>query len=335
MMKNLKHSSNPVLPADRSDKWHHSMCRYLGLSLDNDFLFGIIPGVCREITGRYDFIYTNPKCFNSSKIYSFSEHHYNKLKSRIDTYYGCIPFLWDLGIVAQKEYDPKGTLFFLPRDDQATIREDEYKSVQEAIDAAPKPITFLLPWRQCDIWKNWDKLKLPEDSNFVQMADAESRQFVLAELFLQHQSIYIPWPGTDLYYAEFLEKDIVLYDKLERYRTKTTEEKEHNTTILKFLRWGWDYLNETQKEYFSMTNEWNSMYKKDKKFLVNKMLGLEALKSPEELFNDLREREFLSLDAKFVYSEDYQKSYEWLKKKSKIFVNSTCSKAFTTLYNKL
>ena len=40
------------------------------------------------------------------------------------------------------------------------------------------------------------------------MSDRETRQFVLSDLFLKHQNIYIPWPGTDIYYAEFLEKNI-------------------------------------------------------------------------------------------------------------------------------
>jgi len=136
--------------ADQSDKWHHSICRYLGLSSDTFFLFGVIPGVCREVIGRRDFMYTQPECFNSKLVYSFSEHHHNKLsKSKsVRSYYGTCPFLWDLGLTAiKKEYNPKGSLFFLPRDDQVTIREQEWKSVQDVINTAPKPITFLLPWR--------------------------------------------------------------------------------------------------------------------------------------------------------------------------------------------
>ena len=48
--------------ADKSDKWHHTMARYLGLSPDTSFLFGILPGVCREAIGRYDHMYTQRDC---------------------------------------------------------------------------------------------------------------------------------------------------------------------------------------------------------------------------------------------------------------------------------
>ena len=165
------------------------MCRYLGLSSDTSFLFGIIPGVCREAIGRYDHMYTKRECFDSDKTYVWSEHHANKINngrfSNQTAYYGTCPFLWDLGRVASQGVStPEGSLFFLPRDDQVTIREDEYESVQQVIDAAPAPITFFLPWRSCDIWKNWDKLKLPAGSKFIQMNDPVTRQFILSKAFL-------------------------------------------------------------------------------------------------------------------------------------------------------
>lgn len=326
--------------ADQSDKWHHSICRYLGLSSDTSFLFGVIPGVCREVIGRRDFMYSQPECFNSKLVYSFSEHHHTKLnKSKsVRSYYGTCPFLWDLGINAiKKEYNPKGSLFFLPRDDQVTIREQEWQSVQDAIDAAPKPITFLLPWRQCDIWEHWDKLSLPEDCNFVQMSDRETRQFVLSDLFLKHQNIYIPWPGTDVYYAEFLEKNIIIYDDIKKYRTKTVEEggKQIQSKVLRFLKWGYDYLNDTQKEYFHWTENWYDIPLEDKRFLTSKMLGLDVLKSPKELFDDLKLNQFLQNELEFRCNEDYQKSYEWLKTKSEKFVNSSCSNGCATIFAKL
>ncbi len=59
--------------ADKSDKWHNTMTRYLGLSPDTSLLFGILPGVCREAIGRYDFMYTKNECFNSNKTYAWSE----------------------------------------------------------------------------------------------------------------------------------------------------------------------------------------------------------------------------------------------------------------------
>ena len=90
--------------AQQSAKWHYTMARYLGVSPDTSFLFGILPGVCREAIGRYDHMYTNFKCFNSDKTYAWSEHHYNKINngrfSHQTAYYGTAPFLWELGRVA-------------------------------------------------------------------------------------------------------------------------------------------------------------------------------------------------------------------------------------------
>lgn len=316
------------------------MCRYLGLSSDTSFLFGIIPGVCREVVGRRDFMYTQPECFNSKKIYSYSEYHHDKInKSKsVRSYYGTCPFLWDLGVIAtKKEYDPKGSLFFLPRDDQVTIRVSEWQSVQNAIDEAPKPITFLLPWRQCDIWEHWDKLVLPKDSEFIQMSDRENRQFILSDLFLKHEYIYIPWPGTDIYYTEFLDRKCIVYDDIKKYRTKTIEEggTQIQTKVLRFLKWGYDYLNDVQKEYFHWTENWNSIDVNDRKFLTTKTLGLNALKSPKELFDDLKSNQFLQDDLKFEYNEDYQKSYEWLFEKTQKIRNSSCSSVCASIYAKI
>ena len=107
--------------ADRSDKWHHTMARYLGLSPDTSFLFGILPGVCREAIGRYDHMYTKRECFNSNKTYAWSQHHYNKINngrfSNQTAYYGTCPFLWELGRIAsstERMPSPEGSLFFLP-----------------------------------------------------------------------------------------------------------------------------------------------------------------------------------------------------------------------------
>lgn len=327
------------MTADQSDKWHHSMCRYLGLDSDNDFLFGIMPGVCREVVGRRDFMYTNPECFNSKLVYSFTEYHHRKInKSKfVKSYYGTMPFMWDLGLIAlSKQYKPEGSLFFLPRDDQVTIREDEYKLVQEWIDWAPRPITFLLPWRECDIWRNWEKLTLPIDSLVVQMKDRVNRQFILSDLFLRHEHVYIPWPGTDVYYAEFLEKNIHIYDSIKRYRTKTADEAERaNNKVIRFLKWGYDYLNDTQKEFFHWTEKWNDIDVNDRRFLTTKVLGLDALKSPEQLREDMIEQGFLQSDLEFYSTGMYQQSYEWLKKKTEKIVNSNCSSRCTTLYDKL
>ena len=231
-------------------------------------------------------------------------------------YYGTCPFLWELGRIASTEgmpTSPEGSLFFLPRDDQVTIREDEYESVQKLIDAAPRPITFLLPWRSCDIWKNWDKLKLGGDCKFIQMSDAVTRQFILSRALLEHEHIYIPWPGTDIYYAEFLGKTIHIYDKLEQYRTKTKDEMERESNlVLHYLKWGYDWLTPAQKKFFEWTRKWYDIDKEVRRYLTIKMLGLDVLKSPAELHEDLMNKGFLEYNQQFCYNPEYQQSYEWL-----------------------
>ena len=303
--------------ADKSDKWHHTMARYLGLPLNTSFLFGILPGLCREAIGRYDHMYTKKECFNTDKIYAWSRFHADKINSakftRTKAYYGTAPFMWELGRVASKhEFNPKGSLFFLPRDDQVTIREDEYESVQRVIDSAPRPITFLLPWRDCDIWKHWDKLEI-SDGKFIQMNNPITRQEILSYNILKHDNIYIPWPGTDVYYAEFLNKQVHVYDKLEQYRTKTKSEmnRERNE-VIHYLKWGYEWLTKEQKIYFEWTRDWMNIDKSVRQNLTLNILGLDVLKSPEELFEDMLYQGFIEEKQKFVYNDEYQKSYEWL-----------------------
>lgn len=308
-----------IMYAQQSDKWHHSMARYLGLPLDTSFLFGIIPGVCREAIGRYDFMYTNTKCFNSDKTYAWSQHHANKINngrfSNQTAYYGTAPFLWELGRVAAKGMpSPKGSLFFLPRDDQVTIREDEFDSVQKLLDAAPRPLTLLLPWRSCDIWRNWDKVTVGGDCKFIQMKDPVTRQGILSRAFLEHEHIYIPWPGTDVYYAEFLNRNVIVYDRLEQYRTKVKDELEREMDlVLNYLKWGYDFLTDNQKTYFGWTSDWMDIDKQDRQYFMSKMLGLNALKSPDELYNELLDMGWLEHDIPRVPNPEYQQAYEWLK----------------------
>ena len=313
----VEHTGEQPNHADKSDKWHHTMARYLGLSLNTSFLFGILPGVCREAIGRYDHMYTKRECFNSKMIYAWSRHHAEKINaskfSKNKAYYGTAPFLWELGRVAsRKNIKSEGSLFFLPRDDQVTIREDEFESVQQVIDSAPRPITFLLPWRNCDIWKHWNKLDLG-DSNFIQMSDAVTRQETLSYNILKHDHIYIPWPGTDVYYAGFLDKTVHVYDKLEQYRTKTRDEMDREKTlVIHYLKWGYDWLTDDQKTFFEWTRNWHNIDKPIRNYLTINMLGLDALKSPEELYFDLMDHGFLQDHQKFVYNPEYQRSYEWL-----------------------
>ena len=304
--------------ADKSDKWHHTMARYLGLSPDTSFLFGILPGVCREAIGRYDHMYTKTECFNTNKVYAWSKKHAEKINSAkfgdTKAYYGTAPFMWELGRVASMvNYKPDGSLFFLPRDDQCTIREDEHESVQKLIAGVPRPITFLLPWRSCDIWKHWDKLDLPKDSTFIQLGDPIVRQETLSHLFLKHENIYIPWPGTDIYYGEFLDKNVIVYDKLEQYRTKTMEEMEReNNIVIHWLKWGYNWLTDDQKTFFEWTRNWNNIDKPVRKNLTSLMLGLDVLKSPQELHDDMMSQGYLESHQKFRYNSEYQRSYEWL-----------------------
>tara|TARA_B100000614_G_scaffold60618_1_gene53661 strand:+ start:502 stop:1482 length:981 start_codon:yes stop_codon:yes gene_type:complete len=303
--------------ADKSDKWHHTMARYLGLPLNTSFLFGILPGLCREAIGRYDHMYTNQRCFNSNKIYAWSRHHAEKINSakftRTRAYYGTAPFLWELGRVASiYDFKSEGSLFFLPRDDQCTIREDEYESVQRVIDSAPRPITFLLPWRDCDIWKHWGKLRI-DDGKFIQMNDPVTRQETLSYNFMNHQHIYIPWPGTDIYYAEFLNKQVHVYDRLQQYRTKTKSEmNREKTEVIHYLKWGYEWLTKDQKIFFEWTRDWMNIDKSVRQNLTLQILGLDVLKSPEELFEDMLYQGFIEEKQKFVYNDEYQKSYEWL-----------------------
>ena len=305
--------------ADKSDKWHHTMARYLGLPLNTSFLFGILPGLCREAIGRYDHMYTKRDCFNSQYVYAWSKHHAEKINSSkfktTRAYYGTAPFMWELGRVATlNEFDPKGSLFFLPRDDQCTIREEEYESVQELIDSAPRPITFMLPWRTCDIWKQWDKLKLIGEYNFVQMSDPIIRQETLAHNIMSHEHIFIPWPGTDVYYSEFLDKKIHVYDKLEQYRTKTREEMERwNSPVIHYLKWGYDWLTDDQKVFFEWTRDWNNIDRSIRKKLTIEILGLDVLKRPEELHREMMSVGMLEPHQKFTPNIEYDRAYEWLK----------------------
>jgi hypothetical protein len=335
------------MAADRSDKWHHTMCRYLGLNQGTFFGFGILPGVCREALGRNDYLYTKKGTFNSNKVYAWSDYHYKRLVNQqrgVVPYYGTAPFLWELGKIAYAQENtpefyalPAGSLFFLPRDDQCTIREEEYESVQRIIDDAPRPITFLVPWRSCDIWKHWDKLNLGESSTVIQMSDPETRQYTLATLLLQHEHIFIPWPGTDVYYAEFLDRQVHVYDDITKYRTKKPHEQERfGSSVLLYLKWGYDYLNDIQKEFFHLTEKWDTLHQQDRKFLTSKMLGLDVIKSPEVLYQDLFDNHFI-IDGRFgsPIQSEYENAYLYLKEKVEKTYNSKCSQVVLDLYNKL
>ena len=309
------------MTTEQSDKWQHSFQRYLGFDPDTSFSFGILPGVCREAMGRRDWVYTNPQLFRTDKIYSWSDFHHKRLCKegrRITSYYGSAPWLWDLN---PQQEETGGSLFFLPRDDCGTIRDADINIVQDAIDSAPEPITFLLPWRLCDQWKSWEQLALPGHADLVQMSDRSTRQLILTKLFQKHEYVYLPWVGTDLYYAEFLDKKIVIYDSIKNYRKRTKEEQEAVGTvgwITRNLVWGYDFLNDTQKKFLHYTEQWYDMCKDDRKFLTSKMLGLDALKSPADLFEDLAAVGYLHKE-RYSKIEKYNITYDWLKSKGSDF----------------
>ena len=319
---------------EQSDKWQHSFQRYLGFNPDTSFSFGILPGVCREAMGRRDWIYTNPKLFRSSKIYSWSEFHHKRLCKeghRVISYYGSAPWLWDLDPAAG---ETGGSLFFLPRDDCGTIRDADINIVQDAIDSAPEPITFLLPWRLCDQWESWEQLAIPGHADFVQMSDRSTRQLILTKLFQKHEYVYLPWVGTDLYYAEFLDKKVVIYDSIKNYRKRTLAEQAAVGTknwITRNLVWGYDFLNDIQKEFLHHTEQWYDMSVDDRKFLTSKMLGLDALKSPAELRDDLVRVGYLHKE-RYNDIEKYNITYDWLREKC---VDFTPSNHIQELYAKL
>ena len=222
--------------------------------------------------------------------------------------------MWELGRNAIHQQDsPAGSLFFLPRDDQVTIRDESYKEVEQLLHDAPKPVTVLLPWRKCDIWKQWEFITIPEDYNVIQMSNPITRQDILTKLFLQHQHIYIPWPGTDIYYAEFLHKDVIIYDKLEQYRTKTRDEMDREMeVVLNHLKWGYDYLTKKQKDFFEWTTCWADIDPGDRSHMVTTFLGLDVIKSPMVLFNDLQEHGLLEPDRVFHQQETWEQAYEWI-----------------------
>ena len=305
--------------AQQSDKWHHTMSRYLGQNPDTSFLFGILPGVCREAIGRPDFLYTNQQAFRSDKVYTWSKHHHDKIKrnrfTKVQSYYGTAPFLWELGRAAiqNQQREPEGSLFFLPRDDQVTIRDESYKEVEQLLHDAPKPRSVLLPWRTCDIWKQWELINIPEDYTMIQMSNPIIRQETLSKLFLNHQHIYIPWPGTDIYYGGFLQRDVIIYDNIKQYRTKQKHEMQREMeVVLNHLKWGYDYLTKKQKDFFEWTCGWQRLDPGDRSHMVTTFLGLDVIKSPIVLFNDLQQHGFLEPDRVFHQQEIWEQAYEWI-----------------------
>ena len=146
--------------------------------------------------------------------------------------------------------------------------------------------------------------------------------------------MYLQWVGTDLYYAEFLDKKVVIYDSIKNYRKRTIEEQEEVGTkswITRNLVWGYDFLNDIQKEFLHHTEQWYDMSVDDRKFLTSKMLGLDALKTPAELRDDLVRVGYLHKE-RYSISFKYNKTYDWLREKC---VDFTPSDHIQKLYAKL
>ena len=216
-------------------------------------------------------------------------------------------------VAVQQQEEPAGSLFFLPRDDQVTIRDESYKEVEQLLHDAPKPRSVLLPWRTCDIWKQWELINIPEDYTMIQMSNPIIRQETLSKLFLKHQHIYIPWPGTDIYYAGFLQRDVIIYDNIKQYRTKQKHEMQREMElVLNHLKWGYDYLTKKQKDFFEWTCGWQRLDPGDRSHMVTTFLGLDVIKSPMVLFNDLQQHGFLEPDRVFHQQEIWEQAYEWI-----------------------
>jgi hypothetical protein len=294
-----------------SEKWQHSMNRYLGIPLDSDFFdFYIQPGICKEIIGKFDKFYSNSICIGSNKIYCWSEFHAKKINS----IYATCPFLFDLARVAiKKKFNSRGSLFFLPREDRVVKRNNDMKW-KDILKSAPQPITILSAYRKQDFWNS--NLEIAVES----LTEVKTRQFRLSELLLSHEYIYVPLPSSDTFYANFLNKKVIHYDNIENYSSKKQSEIISPSIYLRYLNWSYEKTNEIQKKFFEF-----NLSQSDFDFLTKKMLGLEVLESPEDLAEKLLLREY-SFDS--LSSECYQ----WIKQKSKKLVNSKSSSEFTNLY---
>ena len=82
--------------------------------------------------------------------------------------------------------------------------------------------------------------------------------------------------------------------------------------MIHYLKWVYDWLNDDQKTFFEWTRNWHDIDKPTRNYLTIQMLGLDVLKSPEELHDDLMSQGFLQDHQRFVCNPEYQRSYEWL-----------------------
>ncbi|MAA50065.1 MAG: hypothetical protein CMP83_07815 [Gammaproteobacteria bacterium] len=84
--------------------------------------------------------------------------------------------------------------------------------------------------------------------------------------------------------------------------------------VLSHLKWGYDYLTEKQKTFFHWTEQWNDIDFHDRVWLINNMLGLDALKSPRRLYDDMKENGMIHELQQFRANVSYQRGYEWIER---------------------
>tara|TARA_Y100001972_G_C7531456_1_gene267822 strand:- start:108 stop:440 length:333 start_codon:yes stop_codon:yes gene_type:complete len=82
--------------------------------------------------------------------------------------------------------------------------------------------------------------------------------------------------------------------------------------VLNHLKWGYDYLTKKQKDFFEWTCGWQRLDPGDRSHMVTTFLGLDVIKSPMVLFNDLQEHGFLEQERIFQQQESWEQAYEWI-----------------------
>ena len=100
------------------------------------------------------------------------------------------------------------------------------------------------------------------------------------------------------------------------------------------LKWGYETLNQVQRDYFHWTEKWNDISYNDRKYLTIKSLGLERLESPDQLSHNLQRQGFLPA-GNIKHDEDSYKSYLWLKDKIDNIMTQLPSEKCLKMYSKL
>jgi len=83
--------------------------------------------------------------------------------------------------------------------------------------------------------------------------------------------------------------------------------------VLNHLKWGYDYLTIKQKKYFEWTTDWADIAQPDRDWLVTNFLGLDVIKSPLHLFEDMRLAGMLESSRKEPAQQSvWYDAYQWL-----------------------